>query len=243
SSAASRVCSQTKSSRVSSPLWVWQPLSLKSRLSRPRKQRRERNEKHQTPNTKHQRSSKSQTPSVTSNVSVGFWRLEFLWCLVFGIWCFWPPMNSHLLILEIAVLVLGVSLLLLDLWTPTEQKRVLGYGAALALLVILVYSFKLDVPEIQYAFGQSYVLDSLALFFKRFFLLATIIVLIIAVEFADRIESSISEYYSLILFAISGMMFAASANDFTMLFVSLELITVTFYVLTSFQRRRLSSLE
>jgi NADH-quinone oxidoreductase subunit N len=39
------------------------------------------------------------------------------------------------------------------------------------------------------------------------------------------------------------MLFAASANDFTMLFVSIELITVTFYVLTSFQRGRLVSLE
>ena len=149
----------------------------------------------------------------------------------------------NLMILEIAVLVLGLSLLLLDLWTPAEQKRALGYGAALALVVILGYSFKLDVSEAQYAFGQSYVMDGLALFFKRFFLLAAIIVLVISVEFADRIESGISEYYSLIVFALAGMMFAASANDFTMLFVSLELITVTFYVLTSFQRRRLPSLE
>src|SRR6185436_12068664 len=47
----------------------------------------------------------------------------------------------------------------------------------------------------------------------------------------------------LILFALTGMMFAASANNFTMLFVSVELITVTFYVLTSFQRSRLPSLE
>ena len=39
------------------------------------------------------------------------------------------------------------------------------------------------------------------------------------------------------------MMFASSANDFALLFVSLELITVTFYILTSFQRARLGSLE
>ena len=39
------------------------------------------------------------------------------------------------------------------------------------------------------------------------------------------------------------MLFAASANDFALLFVSLELITVTFYVLTSFQRGRVASLE
>src|SRR5204863_7167233 len=52
-----------------------------------------------------------------------------------------------------------------------------------------------------------------------------------------------TEYYALILFALAGMLFAASANDFSLLFVSLELITVTFYVLTSFQRSRLTSLE
>jgi NADH-quinone oxidoreductase subunit N len=56
-------------------------------------------------------------------------------------------------------------------------------------------------------------------------------------------ETGIAEYYSLILFALSGMLFAASANHFALLFVSLELITITFYVLTSFQRARLTSLE
>ena len=48
---------------------------------------------------------------------------------------------------------------------------------------------------------------------------------------------------ALILFALTGMLFASSANDFALLFVSLELITVSFYVLTSFERGRFSSLE
>jgi NADH-quinone oxidoreductase subunit N len=88
-----------------------------------------------------------------------------------------------------------------------------------------------------------YALDSLALCFKRFFLLAAVGVLVMAADFRDRIEAGIAEYYALILFALAGMMFAASANDFSLLFVSVELITVTFYILTSFQRGRLLSLE
>src|SRR5260221_4319799 len=64
-----------------------------------------------------------------------------------------------------------------------------------------------------------------------------------AAEFSDRIAGGISEYYSLIVFALAGMLFAASSNDFVMLFVSIELITITFYVLTSFQRGKLVSLE
>jgi NADH-quinone oxidoreductase subunit N len=67
--------------------------------------------------------------------------------------------------------------------------------------------------------------------------------MVMSVEFMDRIQSGVSELFALVLFALLGMLFAASANDFALLFVSLELITVTFYVLTSFQRSRVLSLE
>jgi len=83
----------------------------------------------------------------------------------------------------------------------------------------------------------------MGMFFKRFFLLAALIVLLMSVEFADRLAAGIGEFYALILFALLGMMFAASANDFALLFVSLELITITFYVLTSFHRSHRASLE
>jgi NADH-quinone oxidoreductase subunit N len=93
------------------------------------------------------------------------------------------------------------------------------------------------------AFAGMFIQDPFALFFKRLFLAAAILVLVLAVEFADRLPAAVSEYYSLILFALTGMMFAASANDLSLLFVAVELITVTFYVLVSFQRNRLASLE
>src|SRR5262245_16372916 len=168
-------------------------------------------------------------------------------------------MNESLMGLEIGVLLLALGVLLLDLWVPAENRRNLGYVAAAGIGLILVLTFvrppflvtlhtaptegglSFHLPEL--AFRGSYVLDDLALFFKRFFLLAAFIVLLMSAEFADRLQAGISEFYSLILFALSGMMLAASANDFPMVFVSIELITVTFYVLTSFQRHRVSSLE
>jgi NADH-quinone oxidoreductase subunit N len=153
-------------------------------------------------------------------------------------------MNASAMILEIAVLVLGLGVLLIDLWTAPEGKRFLGYGAAAGLFLIFVFSFfRFSGAETQMAFGGMYVVDGLALFFKRFFLAAAIIVILMSVEFSDRIEAGIAEFYSLITFALCGMMFAASVNDFTMLFVAMELITVSFYILTSFQRGRLMSLE
>ncbi len=152
------------------------------------------------------------------------------------------PALSH----ELLVLALGLGVLLADLWLPPPAKRKLGYAAAAGVGAILLYSLiavKLAPGEVQHAFGNMYALDGLALFFKRFFLLAALVVLLMSVEFADQIEAGIAEFYALILFALSGMLFASSANDFSLLFVSLELITVSFYVLTSFQRARLTSLE
>ncbi|MBI2929407.1 MAG: NADH-quinone oxidoreductase subunit N [Verrucomicrobia bacterium] len=154
-------------------------------------------------------------------------------------------MNYPLITLEILVVLAGLALLLVDLWTPAEKKRRLGYYAAAALGVVFLLSFAkfTGADGGGSAFGGMFLQDSLALFFKRFFLLAAILVLLMSVEFADRFEAGIAEYYALILFALSGMMIAASANDFILVFVALELITVTFYVLTSFQRRRVQSLE
>ena len=148
--------------------------------------------------------------------------------------------------LEISAIGLGLVLMLADLFVPAERRRFIGYAAIVALGVLLVTSLSGNGSCGQFgtAFGGMFVNDALSLFFKQLFIVAAILVLFMAAEFADKLaEGSVAEYYSLILFALAGMLFAASSNDFTMLFVSIELITITFYVLVSFQRSKLQSLE
>ena len=148
--------------------------------------------------------------------------------------------------LEISVIGLGLVLMLADLFVPAERRRFIGYAAIAALGVLLVTSLSGNGSCGQFgtAFGGMFVNDALSLFFKQLFIVAAMLVLFMAAEFSDKLaEGSVAEYYSLILFALAGMLFAASSNDFTMLFVSIELITITFYVLVSFQRSKLQSLE
>jgi NADH-quinone oxidoreductase subunit N len=159
-------------------------------------------------------------------------------------------MNPSLMSLELAVVILALGILLGDLWTPVAQKRMLGYVAAAGVAAILIFSFATHSAGVlsvgakpEFAFGHMFVVDKLALFFKQFFMIAAILVLFMAVEYSGRIAAGISEFYSLILFALAGMMFAASANDLMLMFVSLELITITFYILTSFRRGQIISLE
>ncbi len=147
--------------------------------------------------------------------------------------------------LEIVVVLLGMIVLMADMWLPAERRRALGYAAAAALGLLFINTFvgECSCHSEGTTAGGMFIQDALSGFFKRFFLLAATLVLILAVEFSDRISAGISEYYSLIIFALAGMLFAASANDFTMLFVSIELITITFYVLTSFTRGKVAALE
>lgn len=154
-------------------------------------------------------------------------------------------MNLSLLGPELVLVVAGLGLLLVDLAVPAPRRHLLGYAAAALVAVLFLYSAA-SIPEggaAARAFGGMFVLDGLAHYFKALFLLSGVVVLLLAADFSGRLGSGISEYYVLVLFALAGMCLAASANDFSVMYVALELITVTFYVLTSYQRSRAASLE
>lgn len=151
-------------------------------------------------------------------------------------------MDLSLVSLEIGITLIGVAVLLVDLWTPTERKAQLGWWVVGGLVAVFCYSFS--------TFNQGpgtgalgYTKDSLAVFFQGYFVLSAILVVLLTQSYANRIRSGISELYALICFALAGMSFAAGANSLAMLFVAVELITITFYVLTSFERNRFRSLE
>jgi NADH-quinone oxidoreductase subunit N len=154
-------------------------------------------------------------------------------------------MNLGMLSSELAVIGLALAVLLLDLWTPRQYRHRLGYLAAAGLLVILIASVCCASTSTPPATGFSgmFIQDGLALFFKRIFLAVGVLVVLMGVEFRDRIPMGLGEFFAIVLTALAGTMFAASANDFVMVYVAMEMMSVSFYVLVSFQRSRANSLE
>ncbi len=144
--------------------------------------------------------------------------------------------------LECLVAILAIGTLLTDAFWPARDKRKLGYWLAAMVIAALGASFLMR-PLPDAVFHGLYRLDAFALFFKRLFLLATAFVLLMGTEFAERLETGVAEFYALVLLCATGMLVIASVNDFILLFVALELVTITFYVLTGFLRRQLGSLE
>ncbi|HEV7928314.1 MAG TPA: NADH-quinone oxidoreductase subunit N [Verrucomicrobiae bacterium] len=157
-------------------------------------------------------------------------------------------MSLAMVSLELAVIGLALAVLLIDLWTPRELRHLLGYLAAAGLLVILAASWisGSDPSEVgisRIGFSGMFVQDGLAVFFKRIFLAIGVMVVLMGVEFRERIPMGIGEFFAITLIALAGMMFAASANDFVMVYVAMELMAACFYILVSFQRSRSNSLE
>ncbi len=157
--------------------------------------------------------------------------------------------------LEIAVLVLGLLVLMFEAFLPRIAKPDLAGAAIAALVTILVGSFFLAPPEAHphaTGFWQFYTADPLAIFFKRFSLLTTIVVLVMMIDYAPVVrrfmpsnakQTGLGEFFALPIFTCAGLMYMASAIDFIMIFVSLELVTISFYVLVSFTRRNPITLE
>ena len=157
--------------------------------------------------------------------------------------------------LEIAVLILGVLVLLFEMFADQIDKRTFAHTAILGLAAVLVASFFLapsPAPTDLPGFWSFYTADPLAIFFKRFALVTTIFVLVMMIDYAPIVRESIhgtthqsglGEFFALPIFTCAGLMWMASSIDFVMIFVSLELVTMSFYVLVSFTRRNPATLE
>ena len=156
--------------------------------------------------------------------------------------------------LEVAVLVLGTIILLVESFASQLDRRFLGYAALFGLAVIFLATFFI-APQSSTASAplwNFYSADAVSLFFKRIALATTAGVLLMMLDFAPSLaigvqgttpQSGLGEFFTLPLFTCAGLMWMASAIDFVLIFVSLELVTISFYVLVGFTRRNSASLE
>ncbi len=155
--------------------------------------------------------------------------------------------------LEIAVLVLGMVILLVEAFATKIDRRILAFAAIAGLAVVLFGTFFVapsPSPNQATGFWSFYTADRLSIFFKQFALLTTIFVLIMMIDYAPVLRSSfpgtqdgVGEFFAVPIFTCAGLMYLVSAIDFVFIFISLELVTISFYVLVSFTRRNPITLE
>jgi NADH-quinone oxidoreductase subunit N len=146
-------------------------------------------------------------------------------------------------------------ILMFEAFTKNIDKRFLAFAGIIGLATVLVASFFVAPsrpPEQAIGFWSFYTADPLSIFFKQFALLTTILVLVMMIDYAPVVRRSfpgptaqagLGEFFAVPIFTCAGLMYMASAIDFIFIFVSLELVTISFYVLVSFTRRNPATLE
>jgi NADH-quinone oxidoreductase subunit N len=158
-----------------------------------------------------------------------------------------PAVNFVAILPETVLSLFAMALLLLNVFipSPSEQKGYLGYlsfvGIAVTFFFIIV---GWNVPsELQGGFSGAVVQDRFALFFKGIFLVAAALSVLITDQYMHREECNHGELYPLILLATAGMMLMAAGTDLMTIFLGLELLSVSLYVLAGFNRANLKSNE
>lgn len=112
---------------------------------------------------------------------------------------------------------------------------------ALALTLLLTVTIAARGPVL--AFGGMFVVDDYAIFFKILVLAASALSLLIAQEYLEIRGIARFEYVVLVMLATTGMMLMISANDFIALYVGLEMQSLALYVVASFHRDDVRSVE
>jgi len=150
----------------------------------------------------------------------------------------WSSLPSFVAVYPETLLVVVASVMaLVDRWI--RPKAVFTWATIVTTLVTLGLVFLTQGAT----FGQSYAADAYGLFFKMIFLIVLLLVTLLSPGYNRLVGINFGEYYALMMFAVTGMMLMASTRDIILLYLGLELMSLSVYVLVGLLYAELRSLE
>jgi len=153
-----------------------------------------------------------------------------------------PAVNFELILPEIVLCVFAILILILDPFLSRGKKILTAHLAWIAIVLSFLATLRLwDFQET--TFSQMFLVDNYATFFKFIFLIGSFLIIFASMNYLKREEILHGEYFSLILFSTLGMMLLASGFDLIIIFLGLEIMSVSLYVLAGFKRSDLNSNE
>ena len=150
--------------------------------------------------------------------------------------------TDYLLALPITLLTLfALGILLIDFMLPKEMKWANAVTAFIGVCFSAAGVYKIQAwigpaPGVQGMLGTMLV-DRFAIYFFYLFLAGTAIAILMSVRYLETENESHGEYYALMLLSVAGMMCMAAGFDIVLIFIGLELMAISTYVLVGFLRR------
>lgn len=155
-----------------------------------------------------------------------------------------PQLDFWAIAPVLAMTLTGCAVMVADLFAPPRRGHTF---LALISLIGLAVTAALSLAIWDYnqtaAFAGTVAADNFGQFFNLLFVLIVAVTVLLSHEQLERDEFHPGEYYTLLLFSAAGMMLMAGAGDLIMVFLGLELLSISLYILAGFSRRRLESEE
>jgi NADH-quinone oxidoreductase subunit N len=143
---------------------------------------------------------------------------------------------------ELLMVCVALLLILVDL--ITRRKEIIATIGVVGTLTAFYFTFKLHILYgSQLAFGGMFIIDGYSNFFKLIFYLSVLFTISISLKYMTIEKASFGEYYALLILAASGMMIIASSMDLIVLYLGLELMSLSTYILVGIIRQDVKSNE
>ena len=150
--------------------------------------------------------------------------------------------DFYVLLPLILLVTWACVLLLADLFIPKRRKWLTAMLAAFGLALALGFTVS-QIGQENSGFNGMVVLDGFSVFVNALLLVSGLLGIALAYGYVKRMGLERGEYYTLMLFSISGMMLMAQAADLITVFLALELLSLPLYVLSAFARPKTDSEE
>lgn len=152
-------------------------------------------------------------------------------------------LTPEILITILIFTILGLDLFFLRNKPVTIRNQAIGLttGLGLALITIWIVLMQLSINEPVRLLGDMLVLDPMTVFVKIVLMVITIVTILFTIN--SEFTTHVSEFYSMLLFALLGMIFMIQSEELIMIFVALELTSLSLYVMTAFSNRLKDSAE
>ncbi len=143
---------------------------------------------------------------------------------------------------ELSLIIAGLVIIVLDPVLRGSAKNNLFGIALLGLAIGFMLNLKrFGVSEL--AFSGALSLDQFSAYFNVIFLIGAFLAVILSKDYLSNISKYSNEFYALILFSTSGMMILSSAQEFMTLFLGFEIMSISVYILSAFNRKSVRSTE
>ncbi len=144
---------------------------------------------------------------------------------------------------EIVMLAMACLVLVVDLFLPQERRGLTLFLTILTLVLTALAVIEVAPADSVSSFGGSFILDQLAVTLKLATLLVVVLVFVYSRDYLVDHDIYKGEYYVLGLFATLGMMIMISAHSFLLIYLGLELLSLSLYAMIAFNRNSLSASE